>query len=189
MTGHLVVYATIARVHSREVHWSTITSLSELEDPSHAAAIGALPDAILHKTGLLTAEERALMQTHSERGAEVLARYKDFTRGAAIVRHHHEAWDGSGYPHGLKGVEIPFGARVLAVADSFDAMTTDRPYRRGMSVAKAVGILRQGRGQQWDPQVVDAFLRSLVVQGKRAPSPLLQVLPSALEMNTPTVGA
>ena len=63
---------------------------------------------------------------------------------------------------GIKEVEIPFGARVLAVADSFDAMTTDRPYRSGMPVSKAVGILRQGRGQQWDPQVVDAFLRSQV---------------------------
>ena len=149
----------------------------------------ALPDAILNKPGPLTAEERTLMQTHPARGAEVLARHKDFIRGVAIVLHHHEAWDGSGYPHGLKGVEIPFGARVMAIADSFDAMTSDRPYRRGFSVAKAAGILREGRGQQWDPQVIDAFLRSIAVQLESQQRPLLQVVPSTPEPSTPALGA
>jgi len=133
----------------------------------------ALPDSILNKPGPLTAEERALMQTHPERGAEVLARHKDFVRGVAIVRHHHEAWDGSGYPHGLKGVAIPFGARVIAVADSYDAMTSDRPYRRGLPPAKAVAILRQGRARQWDARVVDAFLSTLADQADQTERPQL----------------
>lgn len=101
------------------------------------------------------------MQTHPDRGADLLKRYPDFTRGVAFVRHHHEAWDGSGYPDGLKGREIPLGARVIAVADSFDAMTSDRPYRRGMPAHEAIGILREGRGQQWDEAAVEAFLRSI----------------------------
>jgi diguanylate cyclase (GGDEF)-like protein len=148
----------------------------------------ALPDAILNKSGPLTAEERALMQTHPERGANVLRRHKDFIRGVAIVLHHHEAWDGSGYPHKLKGTEIPFGARVLAVADSFDAMISDRPYRRGMPVARACDILRQGRAQQWDKQVVEAFLRSIADQIESPQRPLLQVV-GALDADASAVGA
>ncbi len=135
----------------------------------------AIPDAILMKPGPLTGEERAQMQTHAERGAEVLARHRDFRHGVAVVLHHHEAWDGSGYPRGLKGLAIPFGARLMAVADAFDAMTSDRPYRGAMSAAKAASILRQGRGLQWDPQMVDALLRCIDVQTVLAE---LAVLPS-----------
>jgi HD-GYP domain-containing protein (c-di-GMP phosphodiesterase class II) len=101
------------------------------------------------------------MEAHPVRGADLLKRHADFARGVAIVRHHHEAWDGKGYPDGLKGTEIPFGARVIAVADSFDAMTSDRPYRKGMTVQKAADILHQGRGGQWDASIVDAFLRTI----------------------------
>jgi HD-GYP domain-containing protein (c-di-GMP phosphodiesterase class II) len=120
-----------------------------------------IPDAVLLKDGQLTEEERAIMNTHPEKGADLLRRHADFGRGAQIVLHHHEAWNGSGYPHRLRGAEIPFGARVIAVADAFDAMTSNRPYRRGMLVEKAAGILRAGRGVQWDGAVVDAFLRSI----------------------------
>ena len=101
------------------------------------------------------------MESHAERGADVLTRYHDFAGGAAIVRHHHESWDGAGYPHKLKGTDIPFGARVIAVADSYDAMTSDRPYRAGMNPGKAASILRDGRGRQWDPTIVDALVRSI----------------------------
>ena len=100
------------------------------------------------------------------------------------MRHHHEAWDGSGYPQGLKGVAIPFGARVLAVADSFDAMTSDRPYRRGTPVTKAASILRQGRGQQWDPQVVDALLRATADQLDESQGTLLSLVPSLAEKHS-----
>jgi len=128
-----------------------------------------VPDAVLNKPGPLTAEERAIMQSHAEKGAELLRRYADFTRGVAIVLHHHESWDGTGYPHGLKGTNIPFGARVVAVADSFDAMTSDRPYRRGMPLERAVSILRDGRGRQWDAALVDALLRTVTIE---VPTPL-----------------
>jgi HD-GYP domain-containing protein (c-di-GMP phosphodiesterase class II) len=130
----------------------------------------AIPDQILNKPGRLTSDELAIMRSHSERGAALLLRYPDFARGAAIVRHHHESWDGTGYPSGLKGQNIPYGARVIAVADSFDAMTSDRPYRPGMSIHQAVHILQTGRGQQWDPEIVDAFLRYLA---NHAEQPLL----------------
>jgi HD-GYP domain-containing protein (c-di-GMP phosphodiesterase class II) len=86
-----------------------------------------VPDAVLHKAGPLTTEERAVMETHPARGAELLQRHANFTRGVAVVRHHHERWDGQGYPDRLRGTEIPLGARVVAVAESFDAMTSDRP--------------------------------------------------------------
>jgi hypothetical protein len=120
-----------------------------------------IPDHILNKPGRLTDEEKQIMDSHPARGAELLARYTDFARGMEIVRHHHERWDGLGYPDGLKGLDIPFGARVVAVADSFDAMTSDRPYRAGMPIHKAAKILCEGRGQQWEPLIVDAFLRHL----------------------------
>lgn len=120
-----------------------------------------VPDHVLNKTGKLTAEEWAIMATHPDQGAELLTRYPDFARGVGIVRHHHERWDGTGYPHRLRALEIPFGARVIAVADSFDAMTSDRPYRPGMTAERALEILLDGRGQQWDGQVVDAMVRAV----------------------------
>ncbi|MFL5801204.1 MAG: HD-GYP domain-containing protein [Roseiflexaceae bacterium] len=123
-----------------------------------------VPDHILNKLGSFTDEERAIMETHPDRGADLLARYPDFARGVDIVRHHHEGWDGAGYPSKLAGYAIPFGARVIAVADSYDAMTSDRPYRRGMTPARAVQILREGCGGQWDTTIVEAFLRSIADQ-------------------------
>jgi len=123
-----------------------------------------IPDQILNKPGRLTDEEKRIMDSHPIRGAELLARYTDFARGMDIVRNHHERWDGEGYPDGLKGLDIPLGARVIAVADSFDAMTSDRPYRAGMPTDKAIQILREGRGQQWEPMIIDAFLRQLEIE-------------------------
>ena len=101
------------------------------------------------------------MEAHPVYGESLLKRHADFARGTKIVRHHHERWDGAGYPDGLKGTAIPFGARVVAVADSYDAMTSDRPYRRGIRIQDAAAILHQGRERQWDAAIVDAFLRAL----------------------------
>jgi HD-GYP domain-containing protein (c-di-GMP phosphodiesterase class II) len=130
-----------------------------------------IPASVLQKPGRLTPEERALIETHPDTGADMLLRYPGFGRGVDMIRFHHEAWDGSGYPRRLKGTSIPFGARAIAVADSFDAMTSDRPYRKGMPVYRAAMELQRGRGRQWDPACVDAFLAVLpeidlhVVQG------------------------
>jgi hypothetical protein len=122
----------------------------------------AIPDSILNKPDRLTDEERAVMESHPQRGADFLARYPDFRRGVGIVLHHHERPDGKGYPAGLVGGDIPFGAAVVAVADAFDAMTSDRPYRKGMPVAKAAQILAEGRGAQWDGAIVDAFIAHVI---------------------------
>jgi putative two-component system response regulator len=105
------------------------------------------------------------MALHTEIGARILRQFHLFSSGANIVLHHHESFDGSGYPHGLAGDAIPIGARVVAVADAFDAMTSDRPYRAALSVEEAIGRLRDGAGQQWDPIVVDALL-GLLVSGR-----------------------
>src|SRR6185312_4520532 len=94
-------------------------------------------------------------------GAEVLARFAAYRSGIPLVRSHHESWDGSGYPDHLRGTDIPLGARILAVADTFDALTSDRPYRTGMELPKARVILQDGSGQQWDPAVIEAMLRVL----------------------------
>jgi len=123
-----------------------------------------IPDGILSKKGKLTPEERAVMKTHPEQGAELLARYPDFARGRDFVNYHHERWDGDGYPNGLKGLDIPFGARVISILDAYDAMTSDRPYRRAMTAEQAILVLRAGGGKQWDPSVVEAFLRGLASQ-------------------------
>lgn len=114
------------------------------------------------------------MEAHPENGARLLERYPDFSRGIEIVRHHHEQWDGGGYPGGLRGTEIPFGARVVAVADGFDAMTSDRPYRKGMPTEKALAILQSGRGRQWEGAIVDALVRSLTDAPQEEASPALQ---------------
>ncbi len=134
--------------------------------------IGVL-DSILNKPGRLTPEEKRIMDSHVECGAELIARYSDFARGVEIVLHHHERWDGLGYPKGLKGLDIPFGARVIAVVDSFDVMTSDRPYRAAMSILPATRILCEGRGQQREPTLVDAFVRYIAATEAAKTSPSL----------------
>jgi HD-GYP domain-containing protein (c-di-GMP phosphodiesterase class II) len=131
-----------------------------------------LPDHVVIEDGDLRPEERSLVESCPDRGAELLERYPDFARGIDMVRHHHERWDGTGYPDGLKGAEIPFGARVIAIADSFDAMTSDRSYRRGLSFDQAASVLFGGRGQQWDPDLVDLFLRSIADRLTQPVAPL-----------------
>ena len=116
---------------------------------------------VLNKPGRLDDREWELMRRHPIVGAEIISRFPEFARGADYIRYHHERWDGKGYPYGLKGEEIPLGARIIAVADSYDAMTTDRPYRRALSRDVVVAELKRGAGVQWDPRVVAAFLRVL----------------------------
>jgi HD-GYP domain-containing protein (c-di-GMP phosphodiesterase class II) len=117
----------------------------------------AVPDAVLFKPARLNADEMALMQRHPEVGCDIL-RHIDFLDDAkVVVRHHHERWDGSGYPDGLARDEIPVQARVFAVADTLDALTTDRPYRDGAPWAEARRIIRAAAGSQFDPAIVAAY--------------------------------
>ena len=117
-----------------------------------------VPDDVLLKPGGLSESEFNLIKRHPEIGARLLKGISALEKLIPGVMHHHEAIDGSGYPCGLKGEDIPLMARILAVADAFDAMTSDRPYRSGMTVERAVSVLRSGAGTQWDARVVDAFL-------------------------------
>jgi putative nucleotidyltransferase with HDIG domain len=120
----------------------------------------AVPEHILNKPGKLTYAEFEKMKRHAPIGADILSSIEFPYPVVPIVRHHHENWDGTGYPDGLKGAEIPFGARILSVVDCFDALTSDRPYRRRMTEPDALQIIVERRGQMYDPVVVDAFLAS-----------------------------
>jgi HD domain len=140
-------------------------TLDDIEELGQAAALHdvgkiQVPDEVLRKAGPLTIEERLRVQEHAEIGAQLVSTLGS-DRIAGAVLHHHERWDGGGYPRGLAREAIPLFARVIAVADSFDAMTSTRPYRDGMSRDQALDALRQGAGGQFDPAVVDAFERSL----------------------------
>ena len=135
-----------------------------------------IPDHLLTKPGKLTPEEWAVMQTHAERGAVILATHPALAPIVPLVRHHHERWDGHGYPDGLKGEDIPLGAAIIGLADAFDTMTSDRPYRKAMPVEEAIAEIRRCSGTQFHPRVVAAFLqvfteRSLVSEGEAVPTP------------------
>jgi putative nucleotidyltransferase with HDIG domain len=114
-------------------------------------------DDVLHKPGKLSKEEYQHIKTHVDIGYRILHDMRNLKEVMPVLLHHHESWDGGGYPQNLSGEQIPFAARIVAVADSYDAMSSDRPYREGMSEAKIEEILRSGAGKQWDPAVINAF--------------------------------
>lgn len=121
----------------------------------------AVPDHILNKPGRLTAAEFEKMKIHTSVGAEILGRVNFPYPVVPIVRHHHEQWNGGGYPDGLRGQEIPITARILSVVDCFDSVREDRPYRRGMSREEASALLLRGAGVHFDPRIVELFLKHL----------------------------
>ncbi|MCK5807809.1 response regulator [bacterium] len=116
-------------------------------------------DDILLKQAKLTDDEYLKIQEHSEIGAELLKPLESYRDVIPLILSHHERWDGKGYPEGIKGSDIPLGARIIAVADSYDAMTTDRPYRKGMSHEKAMQIIRENSGTQFCPRCAESFLK------------------------------
>ena len=120
-----------------------------------------IPEAILGKPGKLTAEEFAVMQQHPVKGVEICRplRSRLIAQTLPIIRHHHERIDGSGYPDHLRGEEIPLMARIVAISDAYDAMTSDRPYRRGMPATHALELLQRGAGSQWDRELVAEFVQ------------------------------
>lgn len=137
--------------------------------PLHDIGKIAIPDHILLKQGKLEPEEFAVIKTHSERGYDMLRRAGNYMgeRGdflamaMEIANCHHEKWDGSGYPNGISGETIPLAARLMAVADVFDALTTIRPYKSAMPFDKAVDVIKDGSGSHFDPQVIEVFMESV----------------------------
>lgn len=117
-----------------------------------------IPDDILLKPGKLTDEEFDFIKRHPDIGADILKPLPPMSKETEVIRHHHERFDGRGYPAGLKGKEIPYLARIIALADSFDAMTSDRPYRKGMSIVEAVEEIQRCKGNQFDPVLADIFI-------------------------------
>lgn len=115
---------------------------------------------ILSKPGRLTPEEQVVMRTHPIKSAELVGTVTQLRDVVPLIRHHHENWDGSGYPDGLTGDGIPLGSRIIMFADTIDAMTTDRPYRAALDAASVRRELLRFRGSQFDPQICDALLRS-----------------------------
>lgn len=156
--------------HSRRVTAFTIAIARAMELPQdkvrviargaflHDVGKMAIPDAILRKPGRLSLEEQAIMREHAFLGYQILRKIPFLQEAADIVHCHQERYDGSGYPRGLKGEQIPLGARIFAVADTFDAMTSDRPYRAAQSISSARREVERNAGKQFDPEVVRVFL-------------------------------
>jgi CheY-like chemotaxis protein len=138
--------------------------------PLHDVGKVAIPDAILLKPGPLTPEERAIVETHAEEGHRLVRGSSSsiLDMAATIALSHQEKWDGSGYPRGLKGEAIPIEGRIVAVADVFDALTSDRVYRKAFSVDEAVQMMREQRGRHFDPVLLDAFMEVLGQTGPDA---------------------
>lgn len=116
-----------------------------------------IPESILCKSGPLNELEWIVMRSHPHVGAKIVEPIPFMGDAVEIVRSHHERYDGSGYPHGLRGEDIPLGARIFAIADAFDAMTSDRPYRRALPIEEAIDRIRAGAGSQFDPGCAEAF--------------------------------
>ena len=134
-----------------------------LAAPMHDIGKIGIPDRILQKPDALSADEDKLMRTHATIGAAIIGRHDNELLDTArvIALTHHERWDGQGYPRGLQGEEIPLAGRIVAIADVFDALTSDRPYQKAWPVERAVDYLREQKGQRFDPALVDRFIAAL----------------------------
>jgi len=141
---------------SEDRHLKAIATAALLHDMGKLA----IPEHILNKPGKLTPAEFEKMKRHADIGADLLSSIKFPYPVVPIVRHHHEHWNGGGYPAGISGTDIPLGARILSVVDCFDALTSDRPYRPRLTTEEAFAIIREARGKLYDPLVVDTFIRA-----------------------------
>jgi diguanylate cyclase (GGDEF)-like protein len=168
-SGHALSIADLARRVGRVLGLDA----AALRDVEHAAVLHdigkiGIPSELLRKQGPLSSGEREHMRSHPEIGARILEPVERLRQLAPLVRFSHECWDGTGYPDGLAGEQIPLGARIISVCDAFDAMVSDRPYRGGRSTAEALAELRSHAGTQFDPAVVEAFEQA--VRDYRAPT-------------------
>lgn len=163
--GHSSEVATISMDVARELKLPQ-EELFKLNVASILHDVGkiGIPDQVLNKPDKLTSDEYDLIKLHPSIGAKIIASIPSPTEIATMIRHHHARWDGAGYPDKLAGVGIPLGSRIIAVADCYQAIVSDRPYRKGRSHEEAVEEIRRCSGSQFDPLVVEAFLR---VYGKK----------------------
>jgi HD-GYP domain-containing protein (c-di-GMP phosphodiesterase class II) len=161
--GHSRRVRDYSMIIARAMGTWTDEDLQLLDRAAQLHDIGKIgvPDAVLQKPARLTDEERAIMELHPVIGCDILQTVRFLQPTLPFIRYHHERWDGKGYPDGLKGAEIPLGARVIAVADTFDAMTSDRPYRKGLSTASAYDAIKEGRSTQFDLAVAEVMLEVL----------------------------
>jgi response regulator RpfG family c-di-GMP phosphodiesterase len=168
--------------YSLEIAWRMECTPEQMRNIARGAYLHdigkiGVPDAILLKPAKLTEEDRQIMEGHVRAGYEVVCRVAFLANAAEIVLTHHERFDGTGYPQGLRGNEIPLGSRIFAVADTLDAMTSDRPYRRALPYSAAREEITRQSGRQFDPTVVQAFLTipeetlAVIRQGQRALEP------------------
>ena len=157
--GHSSRVTELAEALARRLGWGEerIASL-RLGGPLHDIGKLAVSDDVLRKEGRLDADELAEIREHPKNGARLLLRVAALRAAIPYVLYHHERWDGTGYPSGKAGEEIPLEARILAVADAFDAMTSDRPYRRALTLEQALAEVDRCAGTQFDPRVAEVFL-------------------------------
>jgi putative two-component system response regulator len=179
LRDHSVIHALAAAVEARDSgtgqHLNRVTDLavrcmSEMDENMarneevqygftlHDVGKIGVPDEILNKPGPLSAAEWSIMRTHPELGAKIVEPIGFSSATMGVILHHHEKWNGTGYPKKLKGTEIPLAARTFAVADAYDAMTSDRPYRMAMTDDEAIRIILDEREGAFDPDIVDVFL-------------------------------
>jgi putative nucleotidyltransferase with HDIG domain len=160
--GHTHRVTTYALSIARELGWQN-AKLEQVQLGCELHDVGkiAIPDRILQKTQRLTCEEFGIIRTHPEVGAKMIRTIPYLETALPYVLHHHERWDGTGYPYRLAAEAIPIEGRLTAVADAFDAMTSDRPYRKGISLPAAILEIENGIGKQFDPKMAQALLRGL----------------------------
>jgi putative nucleotidyltransferase with HDIG domain len=166
-SGHSQRVAQLAEMLAREMEMGSRT-IEQIKTAALLHDVGKIREEyapLLRKEGRLDATEKALMQTHSIRSAELVSTISAF-RGVITesVRHHHERFDGTGYPERLTGESIPIGARIIMIADTVDAMTTDRPYRKALSFERVAEELTKYAGRQFDPQLVETFMASAAIR-------------------------
>ena len=158
--GHSQLVARYTLFLTKALGIADRTFSMEIERGAMLHDIGkiGIPDSILRKPGPLTDKEREIIKEHPFLGYEMVEEFPFLQRASRVVLFHHESYDGQGYPYGLKAEEIPLEARIFAIADTLDAITSDRPYRKGKSFRAAYDEIERVRGTQFDPSIVDAFL-------------------------------